>query len=125
MPEIGTRIVAMKSGDDEHIYVFGHGVYEGIFPPPPYLMTSIGPVMANNPRIKLDNGEVVWGAECWWGSEDGWEDNLKDWAPRTVVEVSVEDYRNNEKESLENWKIKNPVDYANYVEYRKRQGWDE
>lgn len=23
-----------------------------------------------NPRIKLDNGDVVWGAQCWWGPEE-------------------------------------------------------
>src|SRR5438270_186642 len=23
-----------------------------------------------NPKLQLDNGDVVWGAECWWGSEE-------------------------------------------------------
>jgi hypothetical protein len=23
-----------------------------------------------NPRIKLDNGDIIWGYECWWGSAD-------------------------------------------------------
>lgn len=25
--------------------------------------------MLANPRIRLDNGKVVWGRECWWGPE--------------------------------------------------------
>ena len=24
----------------------------------------------NNPRIRLDSGDVVWGRECWWGDEE-------------------------------------------------------
>ncbi|MCK9558593.1 MAG: hypothetical protein M0R50_11225 [Candidatus Cloacimonetes bacterium] len=26
--------------------------------------------LLSNPRIRLDNGDVVWGCQCWWGSVD-------------------------------------------------------
>lgn len=29
-----------------------------------------------NPKIELDNGDVVWGAECWWGPEDKIDEQL-------------------------------------------------
>lgn len=25
----------------------------------------------NNPRIRLPDGSVIWGAECWWGEAEG------------------------------------------------------
>lgn len=43
--------------------------------------------MGKNPRIDLDSGETVWGFQCWWGPEDGFEDWV---AGRTVVNVSPE-----------------------------------
>lgn len=29
-------------------------------------------VRPSNPKIILDDGEVVWGCECWWGPEAGY-----------------------------------------------------
>lgn len=37
------------------------GTYEGMFPAPDGF---------DNPRIRLEDGSVIWGAECWWGSAD-------------------------------------------------------
>lgn len=39
-----------------------------------------------NPRIRLDNGEVVWGRECWWGPEEGVRSAIKD---RKVIMCSL------------------------------------
>lgn len=40
------------------------GVYEGDFEYPEDELS------APNPRIKLDNGDIIWGIECWWRPVD-------------------------------------------------------
>lgn len=42
--------------------------------------------MARNPKIELDNGDVVWGYQCWWGPEERWPEIS---AGRTVREVRI------------------------------------
>lgn len=100
---IGTRVVAVSHNEGKKLFVFGHGVFEGYFIPPkvnlpeqlaeiqkeyavqqtvipdlPKVFTEQEAMTAlllseSNPRIKLDNGEVVWGYECWWGDEPTFE----------------------------------------------------
>jgi hypothetical protein len=85
---IGARVGAILSADDEEVRLLGYGVYDGEHEPP------FGPMGATkeeyeevisemkaqgqlpdnwecfkNPRIMLDDGRVVWGAQCWWGPE--------------------------------------------------------
>lgn len=43
-----------------------------------------------NPKIELDNGDIVWGYQCWWGPEEKWSDEFI--RGREVKEVSIEDY---------------------------------
>jgi hypothetical protein len=43
-----------------------------------------------NPKIILDDGKVVWGAECWWGPE---EKMIKAVAGRRVVNVDIDEAR--------------------------------
>lgn len=78
----GTRVFALQKADMEKVYVYGFGVYEGRFDPP----DSEG-VFKQNPRILLDNGEVVWGFECWWGPETMFEEYRDG---REVVTVPIE-----------------------------------
>ncbi|MFF1469107.1 hypothetical protein [Streptomyces mirabilis] len=40
--------------------------------------------VVSNPRIDLDNGTTVWGFQCWWGPEDGFEKWVGD---RELIEV--------------------------------------
>lgn len=68
MTKIGTRVGAMVSEKDGVVRFLGYGVYEGDFNYPGYNLL--------NPRIKLDNGDVVWGLECWWGSENRIKEKL-------------------------------------------------
>lgn len=37
-----------------------------------YLGHQTGGPLGNypNPKIKLDNGSIVWGCQCWWGPEE-------------------------------------------------------
>lgn len=59
----GTRVGAICSAGREEVRFYGWGVYVG---------DEIGGPMGEfpNPKIQLDDGGVVWGCECWWGSED-------------------------------------------------------
>lgn len=49
-----------------------------------------------NPKIVLDSGAVVWGAECWWGPEDKMRAVI---AGRRVVEVDIDDARRRSAEA--------------------------
>jgi len=62
---VGQRVIAIRDGKDRTIYYFGEGVYAGDFVPP----EGIGGfnIGLPNPRLDLDNGQTVWGCECWWG----------------------------------------------------------
>jgi len=48
------------------------------------------PARPTNPKIKLDNGTIIWGYECWWAPV---EEAMKVTAGRRVVMVDVEQYR--------------------------------
>lgn len=89
----GERVYAVLSASTEEVLLLGFGVYVGDHVPP----APVGFVRAvfgaatweefdkivaedvgcapnpaarpTNPKIVLDDGEIVWGAECWWGPE--------------------------------------------------------
>lgn len=71
----GTRIGAVVvQRSDDTIEFAGYGVYEGDFPvgdeaigDMSELARQIGKPV---PRLLLDTGEVVWGSEVWWGTEE-------------------------------------------------------
>ncbi len=59
--QIGDRVGAILSSNSEVVNFLGYGKYDGDIDHP-YLGFP-------NPRITLDNGDTVWGCECWWGPE--------------------------------------------------------
>ena len=80
----GTR-VAVLSADAERF--LGYGVYVGDEDCPPLRewlarearklgceitarRLETGELKKLNPKIRLDNGTVVWGCECWWGDAE-------------------------------------------------------
>jgi hypothetical protein len=92
--QVGDRVVAICDSSEGLIRIFGYGVYEGDFPHPSRqalcdddtrallrrsgqdapdsldvskLTEKFNKAIMNNPRIKLDSGQTVWGCECWWG----------------------------------------------------------
>lgn len=86
--QVGERVGAILSANTEEVRLLGWGVYEGEHEPPfgPRGLSKEewGEVIAEmrakgtlpeglplftNPRITLDDGRVVWGAECYWGPE--------------------------------------------------------
>jgi hypothetical protein len=69
--EIGMRVGAIlgTQGSNKIVTFLGYGKYNGQLP-----CEALGGLP--NPNITLDNGEVVWGCECWWGKEDQIEAKL-------------------------------------------------
>ena len=68
MVTIGDRVGAIQKADDDNVYLFGYGTYQGESVPP----KNIGGFNLGipNPEIKLDSGISVFGCECWWGPEE-------------------------------------------------------
>jgi hypothetical protein len=51
-------VVAIRNEDDTNVYLYGYGQHAGEEPPPGWFI----PV----PKIILNDGEVIWGYQCWW-----------------------------------------------------------
>lgn len=93
MSNKGDRIGAILGSDGKVVRWLGYGVYEGDFVPP----KEIGGFNLGfpNPRLKLDNGDVVWGCECWWGSEKGIIEQLEKYRANgyTITTTSIVEAR--------------------------------
>lgn len=82
---IGERVGAIcgKSSDGSHVLFFGYGSYQGEEIPGPEVFGPLGikphDMGLKNPKILLDTGEVVWGCECWWGSEASIRTSVETW----------------------------------------------
>lgn len=67
-PPIGDRVGAVLSAEGETVNLLGYGIYAGDEPVAPEAGGfNFG---QRNPKLVLDNGDVVWGCECWWGPEN-------------------------------------------------------
>ena len=66
MHQVGERvgvILGWTPDEPKVIKFLGYGIYDGDLPG--------GPLGSYpNPRITLEKGGVIWGCECWWGSEE-------------------------------------------------------
>lgn len=104
MREEGTRVGAIFSMNTETIKLLGYGVYEGVFTPGKienvplpagFVGETISSERLTNPLLKLDNGEYVWGCECWWGSEEGVKKVIKEktMLGAKVIKVKMSDLR--------------------------------
>ena len=98
--KIGDRVGAVfGTNEDGSIDFLGYGIYEGKFVPIEAvgqlseMMREIGRV---NPRIRMDSGSVVYGCECWWGSEESIKKTLDG---QTVNPVSINAVRDKFKVS--------------------------
>jgi hypothetical protein len=77
MSHKGDRVGAILGSDLETktLEFLGYGVYDGYLPisQSKREVGGLGSLMEpehENPHITLDNGEEVWGCECWWGPEE-------------------------------------------------------
>ena len=100
MRTVGERIGAIYGSSAGTIEFLGYGVYAGDEVP----VTAIGPlaemcreVACDNPKLVLDDGSVVWGCECWWGSEESVQQRLA--GCDHVVVVKIEDKRQQYREA--------------------------
>ncbi len=81
--KIGDRIGAIKCMDENTVYLFGFGTYLGDeFPPDDPsgnrgLMALVHKAGIENPKLKMDDGTIVWGCECWWGDETTVKKNIE------------------------------------------------
>jgi hypothetical protein len=81
MVKIGDRVGAILGAENKEISFLGYGIYEGDFFPEEAIgfladirreLIKEGKIKKEdytNPQIRLDNGKVVYGCECWWGNE--------------------------------------------------------
>lgn len=91
--KVGGRVIALQSIKNNVAYSLGGGVFKGYEIPNAVQFPHLRMFSENNipnPRIDLDSGGVVWGCECWWGSEESVTAQL---ASKEVVSVTVEQLR--------------------------------
>jgi len=102
--QAGERVGAILGAKGKLVEFLGYGIYEGDFDPddPNYIPNPVGDTanMAKgfhllNPRIKLDNGKIVWGCECWWGNENAIKSQLEKYksAGFTIATVDIDEVR--------------------------------
>ena len=63
MVKIGERIGVIMYARDNVVSFAGYGVYMGRGVPPDADMWP-------TPELKMDNGDTLWGHQCWWGKEE-------------------------------------------------------
>jgi len=78
----GDRVGAIGKADCERAYIYGFGTYSEEIPPPDPrgergMVDFVHHANVTNPKITLDDGTVIWGAECWWGPEKEIKEFLK------------------------------------------------
>ncbi len=96
----GDRVGAIFGSKEKEVEFFGFGVYEGDFPPNGAVgavaetLSAVAPGRPN-PRIKLDSGKIVWGCECWWGTEERIRLRIERWKKIgfTITEKDIEEVR--------------------------------
>lgn len=83
--QVGDRVGAILKADKEQVWLLGYGVYQGhqLLPEGLSLYTE-----HKNPKILLENGQVVWGLQCWWGSEESIKKSI---GARKVIDCVVTD----------------------------------
>ena len=84
--KIGDRVGAIKSADKEVVRFYGYGTYTGGEVPPKEVDEFLSELELENPKIELDNGNIVWGCQCWWGSEE----KVKQMIGNRAVEIVTE-----------------------------------
>ena len=98
---IGDRVGTFISMDEKRCKFLGYGVYMGTRPLPPEedpaspvgsLADFVRSVGHSVPFICLDNGDTVWGCECYWDEEKGIEDMLAEALARMSLVMTDQVY---------------------------------
>ncbi len=98
--EIGTKVYAIYGSTEatKTLKVLGPGTYVGNEIPTTavgWLAEAAVEGKMKNPKILLDNGDVVWGCECWWGVREGGEQQVEAYKKDgwTIETIRIEDER--------------------------------
>ena len=96
---VGSRVCAIQDGAGTQLNIFGYGEYIGDDVPGEeaagFLADALRELGRTNPMIRLDNGDTVYGCECWWVTEETMREQYKDF---TIVEVDIREARRKAKE---------------------------
>ncbi len=92
--KIGDRVGAISHSEGDVVYMYGYGTYQGDHAPGEVEAPDPGGWMGEklkqlghkNPLIKLDDGNYVWGCECWWGAEDKIKSQVAKYANTETVD---------------------------------------
>lgn len=92
LPVKGERVGAVLSSTPKEIYFLGYGVFQGNHPLPEIFGGLEG---FENPKMTLDNGDTVWGAECWWSAESEMKTYIEVMRERGVkiIDTRIGDHR--------------------------------
>lgn len=102
MANIGDRVGAVASISSDGIgELFGYGEYMGELVPDyegerGTITDLLKALNRPNPTIKLDNGEYVYGCECWWGSEEEVKQRLD--KCKEIKMITIEEFVKDESE---------------------------
>ena len=93
--KIGDRVGAIASIEDNIAYFYGYGTYEGMVIPNHdknrYTMADFNrDNKTKNHLIKLDDGGIVYGCECWWGTRDKIRERLSNCEEVRMVSINEE-----------------------------------
>ena len=80
------RVGAILSANQDEVKFLGYGEYVGDEVVPAEVDEMMHTLGVGNPKIVLDNGDVVWGFQCWWGDEAKVKEMIGE---RTVTMVKV------------------------------------
>ena len=94
---IGERVGVVLSAHDGVVKFLGYGTYEGSQIPETddikFAGLSLKSANISNPKLKLDNGDIVWGCECWWGPEEKIKRALE--TAKEIINVDIKTERQN------------------------------
>ena len=97
---IGDRVGAILSKEDGVVNFIGFGKYAGPHlideSIPGYVAEVFREAGVRNPKITLDDGNVVYGMECWWSTENEVQKML-DAASKVVIVNIAEQMRDRRK----------------------------
>ena len=69
----GDRVGAVCGETATAVRFFGYGTYQGRHVPPAGVDirgVDLHALGVKTAQIRLDNGDTVWGCQCWWEGED-------------------------------------------------------
>jgi hypothetical protein len=91
-------VVYLVDSNAKVVYFLGYGIYEGEEVPSEDAM-GLCPAMREagqkNPKLTLDNGDVVWGGECWWDKESAMITDIDIYRERgyAIQDISIKPMR--------------------------------